>query len=107
MAAEVRNVWSNVATLPTCDITANAAITDNSGGTDPADNTIAVITNPTLGWNGSTDPTANEATAINAAITATKAAIAQLAAKMNVIRTALLALETDMNELKDSFMLKG
>lgn len=109
MSADVRNVWANVATLPTADITAPAAITDNSGGVDPANDIIAVITNPTLSdWDGATVyPSAAQATAILAAFTAIKAAIAQLAAKLNVDRTAILGLETAVNALKDSFILKG
>ena len=109
MAAEVRNVWSNVSALATLDITAAAAITDNSGGTDPANNTIAVVTAPTLSdWDGATVfPSAAQATAIIAAITALKAAVAQLAAKLNTDRTAIIALEAGVNALKDSFILKG
>ena len=65
-------------------ITEAATITDNSGGVDPGDDTIAVVTNPDLSaWDGSTYPTAAEATAVGTAFTAAKAAVAQLAAKLN------------------------
>lgn len=81
-------------------VTAPAAITDNSGGVDPGNNTIAVVTNPDLSaWNGATDPSAAQATAIGTAFTATKAAIAQLAAKQNVDRTAVIALTDAVKEL--------
>lgn len=71
-------------------ITEAATITDNSGGTDPEDDTIAVVTNPDLSaWDGSTYPSAANATAVGTAFTATKAAIAQLAAKMNTNSTAI------------------
>lgn len=81
-------------------VTAPSAITDNSGGVDPANNTIAVVTNPDLSaWNAGTDPTAAQATAIGAAFTAAKAAIAQLAAKQNVDRTAIIALTDAVKEL--------
>lgn len=62
------------------------AITDNSGGTDPGDDTIAAMTSPDLSaWNGSVDPTAAQATAIGLFCTRAKAAIAQLAAKLNTL----------------------
>jgi predicted RecA/RadA family phage recombinase len=59
------------------------AIVDSTTGTpdvtDPA--TLAAVTNPDLSaWNGSTDPSAAQATAIGAAFTAVKNAIASLAA---------------------------
>ena len=85
MAADVRNVWSNVATLATLDVTPPGVITDSSGGTDPGDNIIAAVTG---------DDTV-------------KHAIAQLAAKINITRTAIIALEAGINALKDSFILKG
>lgn len=81
-------------------MTAAAAITDSSTGVDPGNNIIAAITNPDLsGWNGSTDPTAAQATAIGAAFTAIKAAIAQLAAKMNTNSTAIGAVKDNFKEL--------
>jgi predicted RecA/RadA family phage recombinase len=81
-------------------VTAPSAITDNSGGVDPGNNTIAVVTNPDLSaWNGSTDPSSAQATAIGAAFTAAKAAVAQLAAKQNVDRTAIVALTDAIKEL--------
>jgi hypothetical protein len=81
-------------------VTAPAAITDSSGGVDPGNNTIAVVTNPDLSaWNGSTDPSAAQATAIGGAFTSAKAAIAQLAAKQNVDRTAIIALTDAVKEL--------
>lgn len=81
-------------------VTAPSAITDNSGGVDPGNNTIAVVTNPDLSaWNGSVDPTAAQATAIGGAFTAVKAAVAQLAAKQNVDRTAIIALTDAIKEL--------
>lgn len=66
------------------------ALTDSSTGTSGG-NTIAAVTNPTFGWNGSTDPTATEGTAINAALTALKNAVATNAAKLNAILAALKA----------------
>ena len=109
MAAEIRNVWANISELAAVDITAAAVITDSSGGTNPGNNIIAAVTNPTLSdWDGTTVfPSAAQATAIVAAFTAIKAAIAQLAAKMNTDRTAIIGLETAVNALKDSFILKG
>lgn len=65
------------------------ALTDNSAGT--ASNTLAVVTGPTFAWNGSTDPTAAEGTAINAAFTSIKNSIASLAAKLALIQAALAA----------------
>lgn len=67
-----------------------AAATDNSGGAT-ADGTIGVITIPTLSWNGSTDPTAQQATDINAALTACRDAIKELATKQNAIIANLKA----------------
>ena len=76
-------------------ITPAHAITDNSGGVDPGNNTIAVVTLPTFTWDGATVfPTAAQGTAINAALTALKAAVAQLAAKMNTNSAALVASES-------------
>lgn len=109
MAADVRNVWSIVSELPEADVTAAAAITDNSGGIDPGNDTVAVITNPDLSnWDGATVfPSAAQATAIGAAFTAVKAAIKQITTKLNLDSTAVTALETAINDLKDSFVLKG
>ena len=100
-------------------------ITDNSGGTDPGDHTIAVVTNPgTVGEtftandpsfsadgaitiaDGST-PTVAELlefcqelnaknTAANTAITALKAAVALLAAEYNSLKDDTEALETSL-----------
>lgn len=67
------------------------ALTDNSGGAS-ADGTIGLVTIPTLSWNGSTDPTAQQATDINAALTALKDAVKELAAKQNA---TILALQTN------------
>lgn len=65
------------------------ALTDSTGGT--ASNTLAVVTLPTLSaWNGSTDPSAAEATAINAAFTSIKNSLASLAAKLALVQTALV-----------------
>ena len=111
MAADKRIVTSNSSTLPTADITPAGTITDNSGGTAPSSpnqNTIAVITNPDLSaWDGIVPPTAAQATALLAALTAIKAAIAQLAAKQNTTSTAVAGLETATNALKDAFVLEG
>ena len=61
------------------------ALTDSSTGVSGG-NTVPAVTNPDLsGWNGSTDPTAAQATAINAAITALKNDVATLAAKLNTV----------------------
>jgi hypothetical protein len=68
----------------TRDASLVAAMTDSSGGAT-ADGTIGLITIPTLSWNGSTDPTAQQATDINAALTALKDAIKELATKQNAI----------------------
>jgi predicted RecA/RadA family phage recombinase len=66
-----------------------AALTDNSGGA-AADGTIGVVTLPTLaGWNGSTDPTAAEATQIITAVTANRDAVKELSTKVNLIIAAL------------------
>lgn len=108
MTIQEKGVVAVVAVLPTADVTAAHAITDNSGGTDPGTHTIAVITNPDLSaWNGSTNPSAAQATAIGAAFTAIKAAIAQIAAKVNLDSTAVTDLETAVNDLKDSFQLQS
>lgn len=56
-------------------VTAPAAITDSSGGVDPANDTIAEITNAQNAGSADVLPTA--------------AAIAQLAAKLNVLTTAV------------------
>jgi predicted RecA/RadA family phage recombinase len=64
------------------------ALTDNSGGAS-ADGTIGLVTIPTLAWNGSTDPTAQQATDINAALTALKDAVKELATKQNAVIVAL------------------
>lgn len=65
-----------------------ADLTDNGGGAT-ADGTIGVVTNPTLSWNGSTDPTAQQATDINTALTALKDAIKELSAKQNALLAKL------------------
>ncbi len=67
-----------------------ADLTDNGGGA-AADGTIAVVTNPTLDdWDGATVfPSAAQATAINAAITALKAAVKELSTKTNAILASL------------------
>ncbi len=66
-----------------------AALTDNSGGAS-ADGTIGVATLPTLaGWNGSTDPTAAEATQIITCTTALRDAVKELATKQNEVIAAL------------------
>jgi predicted RecA/RadA family phage recombinase len=66
-----------------------ADLTDNSGGAS-ADGTIGVITLPTLaGWNGSTDPTAAEATQIITACTESRDAVKELATKLNALLAKL------------------
>lgn len=70
-----------------------SALTDNSGGAS-ADGTIGSIAafTPSVAWNGSSVyPSAADATAINTSITATKAAVTELATKINAILTALKA----------------
>jgi hypothetical protein len=68
---------------------APAALTDNSGG-GAADGTIGAVTLPTLSaWNGSVDPTAAQATAINAALQALMDAVKELSTQSNAMRTAL------------------
>lgn len=84
------------------DITLAAAITDSSGGVDPGNDTIAAITtfSASVSWDGAAVfPSAADETAIAAAITASMAAIAQLAAKANVTRTAISVLEDNQAEL--------
>jgi len=72
--------------LPVPD--AEDALTDSTTGT--ASQTLAAVTNPDLSaWNGSTDPSAAQATAINAAITSLKNAVASLAAKQAAMQTAI------------------
>lgn len=67
------------------------ALTDNSGG-GAADGTIGAVTNPDLSaWNGAAAPTAAQATAIGAAVTALKDAIKELSTKQNSMRTALIS----------------
>ena len=82
-------------------MTPAVAITDNSGGVDPANNTIAVVTNPNCAaWDGATVfPTAAQATAFDAALTAIKAAVAQIAAKLNVTTTAVTAIKDNFKEV--------
>jgi len=81
-------------------VTPAVAITDNSGGVDPANNIIAVVTNATLAsWNGANHPSAAEATEIITAITAIKAAVAQIAAKVNTDGTAITALKAAVAQL--------
>lgn len=64
------------------------ALTDSTTGT--ASNTLAAVTNPTFTWNGSSVyPSAADGTAINAAITSLKNAVASLAAKQALMQTAL------------------
>jgi len=92
---------SNNGDLP--DLTATAiAITDNTTGaadiTDPS--TLAVITNPDLSaWNAATDPTAAQATAINAAITSLKNSVASMAGVINQLRTDNAALRAGVREV--------
>jgi hypothetical protein len=75
----------------TRDAATVAAMTDSSGGAT-VDGTIGVITLPTLaGWNGSTDPSAAEATQIITAVTACRDAIKELATKQNAIIANLKA----------------
>jgi len=82
-------------------MTPAVAITDNSGGVDPANNIIAVVTNPDLAdWDGATvHPSAAQATAIGTALTAIKAAVAQIAAKLNVTTTAVTAIKDNFKEV--------
>ena len=70
---------------------AQPALVDDSGGAT-ATGTIAAITNPDLSaWDGAHDPTAAQATAINAAITAMKNAIKELSTKQNAVIAAAKA----------------
>jgi len=112
---------TNAADDTVADVTLPAAITDNSGGVDPGDNTIAAVTNitaidtsnmddgsadnilvaigDTTAVNQSAnlevnfDKIADEINAQATANTAILAAVAQLAAKANVTRTAVSVLE--------------
>ena len=69
----------------------SAALTDNSGGA-VADGIIGAVTLPDLsGWNGTAAVTAAQATAINAAITANRDAITELATKLNDVLTKIKA----------------
>ena len=72
--------------------TAIPSLTDNSGGAT-ADDTIAVVTAPTLtDWNGSSVyPSAAQATAITAAITSLTNAVKELSTKQNSTLAALRA----------------
>jgi hypothetical protein len=85
------------------DLTATAiAITDNTTGaadiTDPA--TLAAILNPNLSaWNGATDPSAAEATAINASITSIRNTIASMAVVINQLRADNVALRAGVREV--------
>jgi len=68
-----------------------AALTDNSGGAS-ADGTIGAVTTftPSVAWNGSSVyPSAADATAIAAAITALMAAVKELSTKQNEVIAAL------------------
>lgn len=68
-----------------------AALTDNSGGAT-ADGTIGAVTTftPSVAWNGSSVyPSAADATAIAAAITALMAAIKELSTKQNEVIAVL------------------
>lgn len=89
---EVNFTSPTAATIKSYAVNAAAdvvAITDNTTGVSGLP-TLAVVTNPDLSaWNGSTDPTATQATAINAAITSLKNAVAALAAENNALLTAL------------------
>jgi len=97
---DLTNGLSPAADTTLADITPPAEMTDNSGGTDPGDDTIAVVTNPDLSaWDGATDPTAAEATAIGGAITSAKAAVAQIAAKADVTRLAITAFEGNQADI--------
>ena len=71
-------------------LTGVAALTDSSGGAS-ADGTIGAITTftPSVAWNGSSVyPSAADATAIAAGITACKDAIKELATKLNEVIAA-------------------
>jgi predicted RecA/RadA family phage recombinase len=70
---------------------AEADLTDNSGGA-AADGTIAAVTTftPSLAWNGTdVHPSAADATAIAAAITALMAAVKELSTKQNAVLAKL------------------
>lgn len=78
-------------------------ITDSSTGT-PSTSAIAAMTNPTLtDWNGSSVyPSAAQATAIDAILTALKNAVATLAAEQALIKADVLADKKNLNGLIDS-----
>ena len=82
---ELTNDLSPTADTTLADITPPAEITDNSGGTDPGNDTIAEIT--------------NSANAGSADIAPTTAAVAQLAAKANVSATAITVLEANQADV--------
>jgi hypothetical protein len=68
-----------------------ATLVDNSGGA-AADGTIGAVTTftPSVAWNGSSVfPSAADATAIAAAITALMAAVKELSTKQNAVLTSL------------------
>lgn len=72
---------------------ARTDVVDSTGGTPDSSDpyTLAAVTNPTLSdWDGaSVYPSAAQATAINAAITGLKNAVATLAQEQNVIKARL------------------
>lgn len=78
------------------------AIVDNTTGvadvTDPA--TLAAVTNPDLSaWNDATDPSAAQATAINAAFTSIKNTLASMAAVMNQVEADTASLRAGVREV--------
>lgn len=84
------NVSDLIAAVARVPVTVTA-LTDNSGGA-AADGTIGAITTftPSVAWNGSSVyPSAADATAISAGITANKDAIKELATKLNALIAAL------------------
>jgi hypothetical protein len=82
-------------------MTAAVAIHDDTTGVDPATDIAAVITNPILSgnWDGATVfPSDAQGHAIEDAFTATKAALAQIIAKVNTDSAAVTAIAANFKE---------
>lgn len=106
---------------PVLSAAGSTALTDNTGGT--ATSTLAAVTVPDLSaWNGTVDPTAAQATAIDGAITALKNAVASIASAVNArssnaslvaaagtnvsLATVQFAVPRDYDEASDHFFVR-
>ncbi|HPM40809.1 MAG TPA: DUF2190 family protein [bacterium] len=79
---------------------APTTLTDNSGGSGTHDDTLAEVTVPTLaGWNGSTNPSAAEATEIITACTALKQNQSDVAQKVIELVTLAGVAQDNLKEL--------